>query len=132
MYYLDPRLGHRRRSVARDRLKHFGRQAAKNFGKLSRDVSYRIRGVFHKAGNRILPSHPSIPENHILEARVRSKIGRIMNHEPRTFDVHADQGEITLLGQVNDALYQRLNKKIRNVPGVLRVRRVQISGQKVA
>jgi len=61
-------------------------------------------------------------------------MGRIPHHEPRTFDIKAHQGCITVSGSINDGDYQRLYRALRKIPGVRRVERdlTVPDGQQVA
>jgi len=124
MYLLDPRLGLRRRSVLKDRIVSTLRDLQRQSGKMSRNLTYRSRGLFHKIGDRIQAGRQNIPDT-VLEARIRSKIGRQLRNHPHTFEVIVDQGNVLLDGTVSDALYQRINPVIRRIPGVHSVKRSQ-------
>jgi hypothetical protein len=122
MYMLDPRLGLRRRSVLKDQLFSTFRNIRRQSGKYSRNLTYRSRGLFHKIGDRIQAGRQNIPDP-VLEARIRSKIGRQLRNHPHSFEVVVDRGNVLLEGTISDALYQRLNPVIRRMPGVHSVKR---------
>jgi hypothetical protein len=124
MYLFDPRLGVRRRSALKDRLISTFRDLRRQSGKISRNLTYRSRGLFHKIGDRIQTGRQNIPDP-ILEARIRSKIGRQLRDHPHSFEVIVDQGNVLLEGTISDALYQRINPVIRRIPGVHSVKRSQ-------
>lgn len=127
MYFLDPKLGSGRRAMAKDRFKHYRREASKQAQALSKNVAYKTRGFLHHAGERIIPSFLQSrvppPSDEKLKARVLSKMGRIPHHEPRTFDIKAHEGCITVSGSIADGDYQRLYRALRKIPGVRRVER---------
>ncbi|MBU6375274.1 MAG: hypothetical protein KGQ59_04710 [Bdellovibrionales bacterium] len=123
MYLLDPRLGHRRRAMLRDRLKSGFKNGLRETQKYGRDLSYRARGLFHRVGDQIQSGRQDIPDS-VLEARIRSKIGRYLDHHPHTFDLVVNHGNVFIRGQISDALYQRIQPVIREMPGVCSIKRV--------
>ncbi|NDD90736.1 BON domain-containing protein, partial [bacterium] len=54
---------------------------------------------------------------------IRSKIGRYLDHHPHSFKVTVDHGNVLLTGDITDALYQRIQPVIREMPGVCSVKR---------
>ncbi len=127
MYFLDPKLGSGRRAMARDRLRHYRREARKQALALSHRVSDKARGALHHASERFLPSflqtRSSPPSDERLTARALSSLGRVRHHEPRTFDIRAHEGCITVSGLIQEGDYQRLYRALRKIPGVRKVER---------
>ncbi len=122
MYLLDPRLGHRRRAMLRDRLSSRFRKGIEKAQKTGRDLSYRSRGLVHKLGDRIQAGRQVIPD-HTLEARIRSNIGRHLQNHPHTFEIRVRDGHVLIEGDLSDGLYQRIQPVIRKMPGVHSVKR---------
>src|SRR5215510_227962 len=77
MYLLDPDRGARRRALARDKAVHFGRVAGERLGARSRDLRNRARGLAART-RRAKPEET--PGDDVLEARMRSEIGRAARH----------------------------------------------------
>jgi uncharacterized membrane protein len=102
MYYLDPDRGARRRALVRDRLVHAANVASDAAGASSRDLANRARGLV--AGARALAS-PRAAADSVLEARVRTELGRIVSH-PGAIDVGVENGRVTLVG---DALADEID-----------------------
>jgi len=131
MYLFDPRLGHRRRAVLRDRSRSALRRFLRTAGKTGRDLTYRSRGVFHRIGNRIQSGRQDISDS-VLEARIRSSIGRHLQHHPHSFEVLVNEGNVLLEGEISDALYQRIQPVIRRMPGVFSVKRLAKAAARAA
>ena len=131
MYFLDPRLGPRRRAVLRDRSRSAVQRLLHATGRMRRDLSHRSRGIFHKIGNRIQSGRQDVPDS-ILEARIRSSIGRHLRGHPHTFDVLVNEGNVLLEGEISDALYQRIQPVIRRMPGVFSVKRLAKAAARAA
>jgi hypothetical protein len=130
MYFFDPKLGAGRRAMARDRIRHYRREARKQSQAFARNVSDRTRGLIHEASERFLPTflqsqrnRYSKPSDEKLRARALSRIGRVPHHEPRTFDIRAHEGCITVSGAIDEGDYQRLYRALRKIPGVRKVDR---------
>jgi hypothetical protein len=56
-------------------------------------------------------------EDDVLQARVRSKIGRLVR-QPRSVEVSAAGGRVCLRGPVMEHEFGRLVRAVQNVPGV--------------
>ena len=115
MYLLDPTLGRRRRHVLRDKLVSSIHQLGDCCDATTRDFANRSKGVFHT----VMSNFQSAGEapDHTIEDRVRSTLGRYVSH-PRAVQVMADDGHITLCGQIlQDELTPAL-KAIGKVKGV--------------
>lgn len=96
MYFLDPQVGRRRRSVARDRAHHYNRLSGTIMSKASRDFNHRLRGKFAERKSLLRHDHT---DDRIVVERVRSKIGRFVSH-PRAIHIECAGGIVTLSGAV--------------------------------
>jgi uncharacterized membrane protein len=96
MYFLDRERGGRRRALLKDKLSRGLNATADAAGKTGRDLRNRARGVVAQARS-LAGSEPV--SNDVLEARVRSKIGRVVSH-PHSIVVTASGGVVTLAGPV--------------------------------
>ena len=96
MYLFDPDRGKRRRAELRNRAKHINRVATDACGKRQRDFSNRLRGIVCEVKSLI---RPEMISDDVLEARVRSKMGRVVS-QPHEIDVKAREGRITLSGPI--------------------------------
>ncbi|MEN9724442.1 MAG: hypothetical protein RJB38_2428 [Pseudomonadota bacterium] len=126
MYFFDPQQGHRRRALFFDQFRKRYHRATGDFQNLVRDFRYRARGLVHKMSQQISRAQQEIPDP-VLEARVRSKIGRYRQHHPHTFEIKVDQGRVLIVGQISDALYQRIYPVIRRMPGVVSLKKIGIA-----
>lgn len=77
MYLCDPDRGKRRRAEIRNRAKHFNRIATDAAGKTGRDVRNRMLGVCARMESLVQCDEVS---DDVLQARIRSKLGRIVSH----------------------------------------------------
>jgi hypothetical protein len=66
----------------------------------------------------LVPQPP--PIDHVLAARVQTRIGRPVSH-PGAIDVKASSGRMTLSGPVFEAEVDQLLEGVRTVPGVTQV-----------
>jgi uncharacterized membrane protein len=97
MYLLDPRAGRRRRAVVRDKLVHGGHVLGDGLRTATRDLSQRLVGLGAQARALATSDEAPVP---VLEARVRSQLGRVVSH-PRAIEVRADdEGRVTLSGAI--------------------------------
>jgi uncharacterized membrane protein len=122
MYLTDPAQGRRRRAVAQDKMRRFTRKTSGALNAAAHDAGNRLHGLQAQANRMIGPGNKSKPiDNHVLEARVRSKLGRAMMNS-HFIDVKADRGYVTLKGAVPVEDKQHVVKLVRAIPGVLEVR----------
>lgn len=96
MYFFDPDRGKRRRIKVRDKATHLKRVAIDAAGKTQRDVHNRIVGVLAETEALFRCEEVS---DEVLEARVRSKLGRVVSH-PHAVKVKVVDGLITLSGPI--------------------------------
>lgn len=99
MYLLDPSGGGQRRALVRNK---------------SVDVGNRTRGLAAKASSRLRHDDAS---DAVLEARVRSKMGRAVSHAS-AITVDAREGQIVLSGNVLAAELDGLLSAVQSVRGV--------------
>jgi uncharacterized membrane protein len=118
-YLLDPMQGRRRRKMAGDKLLHSTYAAQDTMGAAERDVENRARGWKARARSRF--RHEEV-DDVVLEERVRSKLGRVASH-PGSIHVVAQEGWITLTGDVLAGEAEHIAKSIQSVKGAQGVSR---------
>lgn len=96
MYFLDPDRGKRRRALVRGKARHAARIANDAAGKTSRDVRNHLLGAMAEV--EALFRTVEIDDD-VLEARVRSKLGRFVSH-PHAIEVEAINGVVKLSGPI--------------------------------
>jgi BON domain len=96
MYVFDPDRGKRRRALLHNKAEHATRIAADVAGKTRRDVRNHLLGAFAEIESLFRTREIS---DDVLEARVRSKLGRVVSH-PHAIEVKMDKGIVTLSGPV--------------------------------
>jgi hypothetical protein len=114
MYLLDPQGGGRRRAVARDKAVSSLKKGGQALRKTSIDVGNRTRGLVARAGSHLRKDDA---DDQILEARVRSKLGRWLSH-PSAVHVEVQDGLVILSGPVLASEMDRLLSKVQKVKGV--------------
>jgi hypothetical protein len=117
MYLLDPVGGGRRRALARDkavRAYHVSNDALR---KSSRDLGNRSKGLV--AGARSKLRKGDAPDQ-VLEARVRSSLGRAVSH-PGAILVEVYEGRVILRGDVLASELSHLLSAVQGVKGVSEV-----------
>ena len=114
MYLFDPDRGKRRRAGIRNKAKHIKRIAIDAAGKTQRDLHNQLRGVVCEMKSRVKPQKTS---DDVLEARVRSKMGRLVSH-PHAIEVKAREGRITLSGPIVSDEVVPLVDAIARIQGV--------------
>jgi osmotically-inducible protein OsmY len=94
MYFFDPQRGNRRQKRLRDKLVHAGHVSADFLGTARRDTANRVRGLSHEARGAF---DGAIPDDRVLEERVRAELGRVVSH-PGAMEVEAIEGVVLLRG----------------------------------
>jgi len=117
MYLLDPHSGRRRRNVMLDKMGSLGNRGVDRLYRLGRDRVHRLRGMIAETSARM---HPEEASDEVLEARVRSKIGRVLSH-PSSLKVMANGGVITLRGAVPRAEIRPLLQIVMKVRGTQKI-----------
>lgn len=115
-FMFDPQQGRRRRALLRDKMargvregREFGDAAAKDLRSRAQGVAARMQAL---RGGRA-------PEA-VLVGRVRAKLGRYVSHR-RAIHVTAQDGIVTLTGDVLAGEHPALVPALRSMPGVREV-----------
>jgi uncharacterized membrane protein len=114
MYFFDPTRGRRRRAIARDKFLSAVHHLKDLGAKTSQDLANRSRGLIAETAHRF---QHDIPPDDVLEARVRSKLGRVVSH-PHAIQVFVDNGDVVVSGQILRDEVPILLSTVRKVPGV--------------
>jgi len=121
MYLADPSQGRRRRAVARDRLYSFAHRANDTVGLAWRDAGNRWNGVRAEAGRFLQRNHVKPIDDHVLEARVRTRLGRKVSN-PHSIHVTAYKGRLELRGPILADEHATLIALVESIPGVTGVK----------
>jgi uncharacterized membrane protein len=100
--------------LVRDQAIHAARLGRDAIGATSRDVAHRTYGTAASVAGAL--SQP-IPDDDVLVARVRAKLGRVVSH-PHALEVSAANGVVTLGGPILQAEVPQLVATVRAVRGV--------------
>lgn len=119
MYFFDPDRGRRRRVLMRDRTIALGNDCRAVLRKAQRDVANRAEGLAAAARTLVQFRRPPA-DDEILEARVRSKMGRFVSH-PHAIEVSCREGKVTLRGPILQRELESFLKAVRAIPGVREV-----------
>jgi uncharacterized membrane protein len=114
MYLLDPRLGRRRRALARDKAVKVARQLARDANLALRDLAHRAQGVVAESRRAFRHDHA---DDHTIEQRVRAQLGRHVAHA-HGVHVRSAGGIVILSGPVTADERDDLITAVRKVPGV--------------
>lgn len=115
MYIFDPRAGNRRRAIARDKLIRWSHQFNDAIGVAARDLSHRMQGTLAEMRSLFLQK-PNTPE--LIQARVRSKMGRYVSH-PSAINVNVEGGgRVILEGPLLEHEVEDLLSAVASVQGV--------------
>jgi hypothetical protein len=88
IYLLDPKMGRRRRALARDKIKRAVHLAGEGTATTWRDACNRTRGMLHEAAS-LFERRPV--SDQVLVGRIRSKLGFLVRH-PGSIEMTAEQG----------------------------------------
>ena len=117
MYVVDPAEGRRRRALLMDKVTHYSKATQRRFSRKLRDARNRLAGLQAET-LRLNSTRDAKPiDNHVLEARVRSRMARLFPEVEGVF-TSADQGLVTLSGQMDEAIEHPLIEMVENIPGV--------------
>lgn len=119
MFLLDPDRGRRRRKQAASALRRAGSRTGSWLEVGGRDAGNRLQGVL--AQWRRLSGQSTPPDDDILQARVRARLGRLVSH-PHAVSVEASAGCITLGGPILAREQAALLADVARVDGVREVR----------
>ena len=114
MYFLDPERGARRRSLVRDRAVRVGNVTGDAIGTTKRDLGNRAQWLLAARRTR---AKEDTPPDDVLEARVRSELGRVVSH-PSAIVVTAQLGHVMLSGPVLAHEVPKLIRRVSRVRGV--------------
>jgi uncharacterized membrane protein len=114
MYIFDPFRGKRRRALLRNKLAHAANVASDVSGKTRRDVRNHALGAFAQVESVFKTREVS---DDVLEARVRSKLGRAVSH-PGAIEVKAVNGLIILSGPILAKEEHPLLESVTRIHGV--------------
>jgi hypothetical protein len=117
MFILDPGRGARRRALVRDKTGRLLRRGGRAIHDRSEDLRNRISGTAAEIRARKLEP----PTDHQLEERVRAELGHHVEHS-RAIEVFAEDGEVTLRGNVLRDELDDVLSTVRRVNGVRDVR----------
>jgi osmotically-inducible protein OsmY len=100
-YFFDPRLGKRRRTVARDRGGKTVRRIARNVVRKKRFVEGRAHGLYARGRNVI--ARPEVAgDDATVEQRIRSEALRDLDSSARDVEIAVEDGVATVTGTVAD------------------------------
>ena len=117
MFVVDPSQGSRRRSQLQDKMSNATHKTSKLMDRFVRDAHNRLLGLQAQARRIMAPKSLKPIDNHVLEARVRSRLSREI---PQFDDVHisAREGTISLSGNISAEEESRLLEMVEAIPGV--------------
>ena len=117
MYIADPVQGRRRRALLQDKFTHVTHSTSRLMDQTLHDAHNRWSGL-QASAMRVLSQRRAKPiDDHVLEARVRSRLGRAMSHM-RDVEVHAHQGSVTLSGHLDHDERDKVLALVSAIPGV--------------
>jgi uncharacterized membrane protein len=114
MYLFDPDRGKRRRAEIRNKAKHINCVAIQAAGKTKRDLRNHFLGVVAEIGSLVRSEEVA---DDVLEARIRSKLGRIVSH-PHAIEVKVVDGRVILTGPILAAEVVPLVEVISGIAGL--------------
>ena len=120
MYLADPSQGRQRRALAQDSMRRMTSRTGTVVNEAVRDAGHRLSGLQAQA-SRLMGQRAKPIDDHVLEARVRSRMGRIVAHS-HPVQVTAHQGRVTLSGPVLAHEREQLLDLVQAIPGVEDVR----------
>ena len=117
MYLFDPVGGNRRRALVRDQVAHAARRAREASRAVTTDLDNRLAGL----RARLTSGVDALPvDDAVLEARVRSKLGRTSAHAG-AIGVASIDGVVTLTGPVLAHVHGTVCRAVERVNGVVAV-----------
>ena len=116
-FLLDPQQGRRRRALIRDRMVRTTREAREFRDAAAKDLRARAQGLSAQLRLQGAALRRGPVSDDVLGERVRAKLGRYVSH-PHAIRVTAQNGYVTLAGDVLAAEHGRLLQAMRSVRGV--------------
>lgn len=117
MYIADPSQGRRRRALMQDKVTSATHKASTAVNQRVHDARNRLSGLQAEASRLLSPRHAKPIDDHVLEARVRSRLGRAMP-DLHHIEVAAHQGTVTLGGNIDTDTAEALEHVVKAIPGV--------------
>jgi len=117
MYIADPSQGRRRRALLQDKVSSVTNQTSHAVSQKLRDTRNRLSGLQAEASHLFSHREAKPIDDHVLEARVRSRLGRALSHLHQ-IDVSAHAGTVNLSGPVDADEMERLVQLVEAIPGV--------------
>jgi uncharacterized membrane protein len=117
VYLVDGALGSRRRAQIRDKAMHLMHEVRSGAGQIVRDFENRTHGL--AAG--LSPDFEDVPIDQVLEARVRSELGRRVSN-PHSIQVRASAGCVILSGPILKSEELELVTHLKRLKGVKELR----------
>jgi hypothetical protein len=121
MYLADPVQGKRRRAKTQAKFLSLAHHGTEALYLAARDAGNRLSGLQARVNHFLRQDQAKPIDDHVLEARVRSKLGRNVSH-PHAIQVIAQQGRITLNGLILAEEKEPLLALVRDIPGVIDLR----------
>jgi len=118
MYFADPLCGRRRRALTRDQAVALWHDLGCELEKAKKDVANRTHGVLCSIRSLLSRRPAGI---RLVEARVRSRVGRAVSHPHAITVLAAEGGRVVLSGPVLAYEVPYLLKCVRSAPGVKEV-----------
>jgi len=132
MYIADPVQGRRRRAFLQDKFTYVTNSTSRLMDQTLHDAQNRWSGLQASAMQLLLPRQAKPIDDHVLEARVRSRLGRAISHG-HDVEVHAQSGVVTLAGNLDSEEKEKILKLVAAIPGVESVScQIQIQRQRQA
>ena len=116
MYLFDPARGRARRARLRDLADHARATERRFLTKATRDAQHRVHGLVQ----RMRHGPNASVDDEVLEARIRSKLGRAASHVGG-IDISVKDGEVTLRGPSLMSETNTILRCVREVPGIREV-----------
>jgi osmotically-inducible protein OsmY len=119
MYLLDPDRGRRRRAMIQDQATKASRNLTDAADATTRDMRNRGAGLWWELQSWFT-GQPIDEDDTAVQNRVRSNLGMLVRH-PRSIDVRARQGRVTLAGPILQDEVDHTIRTISRIPGVHQV-----------
>lgn len=114
MYFLDPQRGARRRAGVADKVTRAARRLPHAARVTAQDTANRAKGIWSDTVSLL---RSDTPTDQVLEARVRSKLGRVCSH-PHSVHVTARDGNVRLDGVILSRELHELLSCVERIRGV--------------
>jgi hypothetical protein len=120
-YLFDPQSGARRRARLKQRAARTTREVASAVSATASDLSHRATGSVAEIRDRVDDARDLLrgraADDDVLIDRVRARLGRLSRH-PSAIEVHAHNGQVTLMGPILRAELGHVLHGVRQVRGV--------------